>query len=142
MLRSNKKIGGCICIRRVSSSNGFKFRQELTAVQIKMYVTPPLTDASGPQFFKYPKNNGNNGSRFFWRSCTYARLDCSLKMQSHISLYAIPYFRKIILFWSSAANKSLPVKYLSNVFFLYYLTVPLTTLLPRYCSTEVVREGS
>ena len=28
-----------------------------------------------------------------------------------------------------------------NVFF-YYLTVPLTTLLPRYCSTEVVREGS
>ena len=55
MLRSNKKIGGCICIRRVSSSNGFKFRQELTAVQLKMYVTPPLTDASGPQFFKFDK---------------------------------------------------------------------------------------
>ena len=36
-----QKIGHCICIRRVSSSNGFKFGHELTAVQLKMYVTPP-----------------------------------------------------------------------------------------------------
>ena len=36
-----QKIGRCICISRVSSSNGFKFGHELTAVQLKMCPTPP-----------------------------------------------------------------------------------------------------
>ena len=31
---------------------------------------------SNYNFDKYPKNNGNNGSRVFWRRCTCAGLDC------------------------------------------------------------------
>ena len=38
---AKQKIDHCICIRRVSSSNGLKFGHELTAVQLEMYVTPP-----------------------------------------------------------------------------------------------------
>ena len=42
----------CICISRVSSSNGFKFGHELTAVQLKMCPNTPLTVGSGRRVFK------------------------------------------------------------------------------------------
>ena len=42
-----QKIGHCICVRRVSSSNGLKFGHELTSVQLEMYVTAPVLRPTG-----------------------------------------------------------------------------------------------